>query len=337
MRHFGRLVIDTTIALALLLVATWFISTQPLFFLANMSSTPAVDSETLKANVYQLSETLPARQGTEENLQATINWIESQLHEYAKNNAHNNKIYRQSYQVNEENFHNIIVEFLPSNATVDDAYIIVGAHYDTVHGYPGADDNASGVAALLELARLFFENPQSVTQPIQLVFYTLEEPPFFRTNNMGSFIHAASLRQKSQNINIMIALDMIGYYSDKQGSQHFPLPFLDLFYPDQGNFIAIIGNYANMGTVRKVKHSFKTATDLPVYSFNAPAFVAGVDFSDHLNFWKQGYPAVLITDTSFNRNTTYHTEQDTADRLDYKKMAKVVKALYKAIIDYQTD
>jgi Zn-dependent M28 family amino/carboxypeptidase len=281
---------------------------------------------------------LPPRKADEEKLQATVDWINKQLHRYAANNAKSkNKIYQQSYQAQEQNFHNIIVDFRPAKTPATDELIIVGAHYDTAHGYPGADDNASGVAALLELSRLLFENPQAITQPIQLVFYTLEEPPFFRTNKMGSFIHADDLKQKQQKVKVMLALDMVGYFSDKKGSQHFPLPLLGLLYPDHSNFIAVVGNYANMSTVRSVKRSFKTATDLPVYSFNAPAFVPGIDFSDHLNFWNRGYPAVLITDTSFNRNLAYHTKQDTPDRLDYVKMAKVVQALFKTVIDYQTN
>lgn len=332
MTKITRWLFEIFLALILLFTTLWFIATQPLFYVDEMQTIPDVSSKVLASHVHQLSEVLPARFSFEESLTPTINWIESQLKPFE---TESRKSYRQSYQADDQTFHNIILNFGPK-ATVDDEIIIVGAHYDATHGYPGADDNASGVAGLIELARLLSENSTLISQPIQLVFYTLEEPPYFRTEKMGSYIHATSLQQKNQKVKIMIALDMIGYFSDDKDSQHFPFPLLDKIYPDQGNFIAVVGNLSNMGAVRSVKHSFKTATDLLVYSFNSPRFVPGIDFSDHLNFWDLGYPAVLVTDTSFNRNLAYHTEQDTADRLDYKKMAKVVQALFKTVIDYQT-
>lgn len=318
---------------SLLLIATiWFISTQPLLFVSDKIAMPDVSPQVLESQVRHLSEVLPAREGFEKNLNPTLEWIEKQIKPYGES-------YRQSYQANNQTFHNIIIEFGPK-PSAENEMIVIGAHYDTAHGFPGADDNASAVAGLIELARLLSEKQLSpkadmLTHPIQLVFYTLEEPPYFRSEKMGSFIHASDLINKQQKIKIMIALDMIGYFSDEKRSQHFPIPLLDLFYPDQGNFIAVVGNLANMKAVREIKHSFKTASELPVYSFNAPSFVQGIDFSDHLNFWNLGYKAVLITNTSFNRNLAYHTEGDTADRLDYVKMAKVVQAIYKTVIDYQ--
>jgi len=331
MKKITRWLLEIILALILLLTTLWFIATQPLFIIEKKQTMPEVNPKTLASHVHQLAYVLPARISFEENLTPTLNWIEAQLQAFEKNDR---KSYRQSYQADEQTFHNIILEFGPK-ATANDEIIIVGAHYDTAHGYPGADDNGSGVAGLIELARLLSENSKLIRQPIQLIFYTLEEPPYFRTEKMGSYIHATSLKQKNQKVKIMIALDMIGYFSDNKNSQNFPFPLLDKIYPDQGNFIAIVGNLSNMGTVRTVKHSFKTATDLPVYSFNSPSFVPGIDFSDHLNFWNMNYPAVLITDTSFNRNLAYHTEHDTADKLDYVKMASVVQAIFKTVIDYQ--
>lgn len=324
MKNIIRGLLNLILALLLLFTCIWFIATQPLFFVSDKMAMPDVNPQVLETHVHTLSEVLPARVGIEENLKPTINWIEQQVKPYAKS-------YRQSYQVDEQNFYNIIMDFGPESEEI----IVVGAHYDTAHGFPGADDNASGVAALIELARLLSEYTEPLKTRIQLVFYTLEEPPYFRSENMGSFIHASTLKKKQQKVSVMIALDMIGFFSDEKDSQHYPIPLLDLFYPDQGNFIAIIGNLGNMKAVRKVKHSFKNASNLPVFSFNAPSFVQGIDFSDHLNFWKHGYKAVLITDTSFNRNIAYHTEQDTGNRLDYGKLAKVVQALYKTVIDYQ--
>lgn len=313
------------LALILLLLTVWFVTTQPLFINPERVNTPAVNPEILESHVVMLSQTLPAREGTEKSLKPTLNWIEQQIKPFGNS-------YRQSYKVDNENFHNILLDFGPGPETEE--IIIIGAHYDTAHGYPGADDNASGVAALIELARLLSENESALKNGIQLVFYTLEEPPYFRTNMMGSYIHASQLKERQQKVKLMIALDMIGYFSDEKNSQNFPFPFMDKVYSNRGDFIAVVANLGNMQAVRNVKNHFKSATDLPVHSINAPTFIQGIDFSDHLNYWHNNYPAVLITDTSFMRNTAYHTKNDTADRLDYKRMAEVVKALYQTAINY---
>ena len=309
------------LAILLLLGTAWLVTTQPIFVTVNSVGSPTVDPNLLKSHVVMLSETLPARGGFEKSLKPTVKWIEQQILPFGKST-------RQNYTVGDEKSYNILLNFGPES----DEIIIVGAHYDTAHSYPGADDNASGVAALIELARLLSQNEKSLTSRIQLAFYSLEEPPYFRTEKMGSFIHASRLKEKQQKIKMMIALDMVGYFSDEKNSQHFPIPFMERFYSDRGDFIAVVGNLSNMFTVRNVKKGMLSATELPVYSINAPTLIQGIDFSDHLNFWHFGYPAVLITDTSFMRNTAYHTEQDTADRLDYVKMAEVVKGLYQAVI-----
>ena len=314
------------LAIFLLAVSAWFVTTQPILVSAKSISTPNVDPQLLKSHVVMLSETLPARGGFEKSLNPTVEWIEQQLQPFGKST-------RQSYKNNDETFYNILIDFGPVLSTeATDEIIIVGAHYDTAHSYPGADDNASGVAALIELARLLSQNEKSLTSHIQLAFYALEEPPYFRTKKMGSFIHASRLKEKQQKVKMMIALDMIGYFSDEKNSQHFPIPFMENLYSDRGDFITVVGNLSNMLTTRKVKKGMISATELPVYSINAPTLIQGIDFSDHLNFWHFGYPAVLITDTSFMRNTAYHTKQDTADRLDYVKMTEVVKGLYQAVI-----
>lgn len=275
-------------------------------------ASPEVDSKQLEKYVRHLSEELPERIGQESPLNKTAEWIEKQLAPYGKP-------YRQSYDVNGETFHNIFIDFGKKTnlglTGTDKELIIIGAHYDTAHGFPGADDNASGVAGLIELA-----------------FYTLEEPPNFRTKTMGSYVHARQLKVDEEKVKLMIAIDMIGYFTDEQNSQHLPFPLMDKVYSNKGNFISIIGDLSNMLAVRNVKSHFKSATDLPVYSFNAPKFIEGIDFSDHLNFWHHDYPAVMVTDTSFNRNKNYHTAEDTAEKLDYLKMAEVVKALYQTAL-----
>jgi Zn-dependent M28 family amino/carboxypeptidase len=168
---------------------------------------------------------------------------------------------------------------------------------------------------------------------IDLVAYTLEEPPFFRSEAMGSAVHANALKMQNVKVRAMFSLEMIGYFSDAEGSQKFPNPILKLFYPSRGNFIAVVGDFSQLGLVRKVKRAMRGTALLPVYSINAPGWLPGIDFSDHLNYWRAGYPAVMITDTSFYRNENYHTAQDTAEKLDYARMAKVVLALHAALLD----
>jgi Zn-dependent M28 family amino/carboxypeptidase len=196
---------------------------------------------------------------------------------------------------------------------------------------PGADDNASGVAGLLELAPLL-SNSEFPIQ-VELVAYTLEEPPFFRSEAMGSAVHAASLKRQGVVVRAMFSLEMIGYFSDEPSSQKFPNPLLKLFYPSRGNFIAVVGNFGQIGLVRKVKRAMRATTLLPVHSITAPGWLPGIDFSDHLNYWQQGYPAVMITDTSFYRNEHYHTAEDTLEKLDYNRMAKVVQSMHATILE----
>ncbi|WFB34313.1 M28 family peptidase [Kiritimatiellota bacterium B12222] len=203
---------------------------------------------------------------------------------------------------------------------------IVGAHYDAHKGTPGADDNASGVAGLIELAHRLGEMP---TPPsVEVVAYCLEEPPFFGSEQMGSYVHAKSLKENKTPVVGMLSLEMIGYFSDRKNSQHYPLPSLAKVYPDRGNFIAVISRMDQVAFTRQVHSAMQAGTDLPVEYLNGPEQIPGIDFSDHRNYWTFGYPAVMITDTAFMRNQEYHRKGDTADRLDYPRMAKVIDAVF---------
>ncbi len=207
--------------------------------------------------------------------------------------------------------------------------IVIGAHYDTVIGTPGADDNASGVAVLLELARML----QGVTLEKTLLFaaFANEESPFFRTSAMGSahFIKAHA----DEKITLMMSLEMLGFYSDAPNSQTYP-PLLKHFYPDQANFIAVVGNLASKTYVNGIAKTMENATPLPVESLSAPRIVPGVDYSDQLNFWKAGIPAVMLTDTAFNRNPHYHKPSDLPQTLQYDKMADATTAILEALYYY---
>lgn len=207
--------------------------------------------------------------------------------------------------------------------------LVVGAHYDTVSDSPGADDNASGVAGLLGLARALAAAPLKKT--VRFVAFALEEPPVYRSRNMGSYHYAESLKRSGSEVEGMVCLEMIGYFTDRPGSQHYPLPFMGRTFPKTGNFIAIVGNRRSTEFTRRLAEDFRSATDLPLSTLNAPAFVVGIDFSDHWSFGKFGYPALMVTDTSFYRNPNYHTPADLPDTLDYERMAMVVTGLHGAI------
>ncbi len=233
----------------------------------------------------------------------------------------------QPFTVGEATYRNLTISHGPADAP----RLIVGAHMDVCGEQDGADDNASALAALIELARLLAEHKPELGYRIDLVAFNLEEPPFFRTRDMGSAFYARALRDESVAVKAMIALDCIGYFSDEPGSQAYPIPLLRMLYPGRGNFIAIAGRIGDYTLVRALKARMKGGCDIDVRSINAPAFLPGVDFSDHQNFWHEGYPAVLITNTAFYRNNRYHTARDTADTLDYPRLAEVIRGLYAAI------
>ena len=208
--------------------------------------------------------------------------------------------------------------------------IVVGAHYDTVHECPGANDNTSGVAGVLELARLFAGKPQART--IRWVLFVNEEPPFFQTEQMGSLVYAKGCAERNENIVGMFTLETIGYYSDEPGSQHYPFPF-SAFYPSTGNFIAFVGNRKSSHWVRDSIKSFRQHVAFPSEGIAAPEAVGAIGLSDHWSFWQAGFPAYMITDTAPFRYQHYHTMEDTPDKLDYDRTARVVAGLVPMLKD----
>jgi len=287
-------------------------------FRKNHASSETVDAEKLKAHVVMLSETFHPRDWSHrDNMGRCADYIamhftnagavvESQVIDF------HGKIYR-----------NVIGRFRAGQGP----RVIVGAHYDSCGGTTGADDNASGVAALIELAYLLGKTP--LAYEVELVAYANEEPPFFRTEHMGSAVHAKSI--VGQQIKGVIVFEMVGYFRDEKGSQAFPTALLQMWYPNRGNFIGIVGPVDQGAWIKDVKVGMKGATDLPVYSIRAPSAIPGIDLSDHASYWPYGINAVMVTDTSFYRNEAYHTPEDTADRLDYVRMAKVVVAVSAAL------
>lgn len=276
----------------------------------------------LDATVRFLSEDIGQRSYLDVGkLNRTAEFIEEAFRSYGCDTT------RQSFSYRDNTYFNIAAEV--KGASGKDEIIVIGAHYDTVMGTPGADDNASGVAGLLELARLTCSAPLHRT--VRFVAFTLEEPPVFMTSRMGSHVYARDLKKQGTPLLGMISLEMLGYYSDKRGSQLFPLPFFSWFYPEQGNFIAFVGNISSRSFTERVRKAFEAVSALPVESLNGISLIPGVDFSDHRSFWQFGYPAFMVTDTAFFRNPHYHAPGDKASTLDYERMTEVVVGLYKAL------
>lgn len=206
--------------------------------------------------------------------------------------------------------------------------VLVGAHYDSVLGSPGADDNASGVAALLEMSRLLADTEPGRT--VRLVAFVNEEPPFFATPRMGSEVYARAARARGDDIRLMVSLETIGYYSEAPGSQRYPPPF-GLIYPDRGNFLAMVSNLKSRRVLHRVVEAFQAHSDFPVEWLTSPSLLPGVGWSDQRSFWRRGYPALMATDTAFYRYPYYHSPQDTAEKLDYEALARIAQGLARAI------
>lgn len=202
--------------------------------------------------------------------------------------------------------------------------LVVGAHYDTITGCPGANDNGSGVAAVLELARRF--SGRGLARTLRFVAFVNEEPPFFQTAQMGSLVYANAARLRRERIVGMLSLETMGYFSEEPGSQRYPGP-VGALYPDVGNFIGFVSNFASARLLLKARRAFKRGTSLPLQSAAIPEGIPGVGWSDHWSFWQAGYQALMVTDTAPFRYPWYHTAEDTPDKLDYAKLAQVVDGL----------
>lgn len=278
-------------------------------------------STSLRSHVYRLADEIGVRNVFRpEALQAAKEYIEQTW-------------YRQNFQVVEQEYsvqgvRCANVEITCVGRVRPDEIILLGAHYDSVPTGPGANDNGSGVAALLELSRLFGATAPART--IRFVAFVNEESPFFFTRQQGSAVYAKAARRRGDNIRLMISLETMGYYRSEPNSQKYP-PLFRFFYPDRGDFIALVSNFRSWGIMRKLAKAFRKTTDFPLEYVATFAFIPGVAWSDHLSFWRQGYKALMVTDTAFYRYPYYHTAEDTPDKLDYHKLAEVTKGLHKAV------
>lgn len=319
---------------ALGLLAVGAFVRQPLLF-PGPAFPAAADPARLERDTRMLSETFAPRAADNPvNLGRAADYLKAELA------AAGGDVSEQPYRFTEFNrgnkkvevgpFRNVAAAFGPDTPE----RLVVGAHYDAYGPFPGADDNASGAAGLLELGRLL--GKAELPLRVELVAYGTEEPPYFATPHMGSAVHAEALKKAGVRVRAMISLEMIGYFSDEPASQSYPMPLLRLYYPGRGNFITVVGVPGGIGLTRRVKKAM-SGGGLPVYSITAPAFIPGIDYSDHASYWDAGYPAVMINDTAFYRNKNYHKTGDTADRLDYKRMAQVVDGALAAVLSLARD
>jgi Zn-dependent M28 family amino/carboxypeptidase len=243
------------------------------------------------------------------------------------------EVVRQEYVVGGEKWANL--EVTRRRRGQPTAILLLGAHYDSVVGCPGANDNATGVAALLEIARSY--TVVEPTMSIRFVAFVNEESPFFKTAQMGSRVYAQMARARGDQIGAMVSLETIGYYSDASGSQQFPFPswLYDLAFPDRGNFIIFASNWGSRVVMRRVEALFRAHSDFPVESISTFEVVPGVDWSDHSSFWRVGYPAFMVTDTALYRYPHYHLPTDTPDKVNYEALARVTQGLAGAFRTFQ--
>lgn len=241
------------------------------------------------------------------------------------------KINQQEYKIDDKFYYNIEVE--KKGITKPEEIIIIGGHYDSAYTSPGANDNGTGAAATLELAKIFTNKKTNRT--IRFVEFTNEEPPFFCTENMGSLVYAKNLHKQNEKVVAMLSLETMGYFSDQPGSQEYPHP-INLIYPNQGNFISFIGNIKSSSLVKKSIASFRNHVKFPSQGTALPSFIPGVGWSDQWSFWQQGYPGIMVTDTAPYRYQYYHTIDDTIDKIDFDKFTRVVNGLVNVISDLAT-
>jgi hypothetical protein len=234
---------------------------------------------------------------------------------------------RHTYQVGGCLCHNIDVQIQGKSPDL----VVIGAHYDSVYGAPGANDNASGVAGMLALARRF--SRQRLEKTLRFVAFTNEEPPYFQTPEMGSLVYAAECKRRGDCITGMISLETIGYFSDAPRSQVYPSSGLGAFYPKTANFIGFVGNIGSRKLVRRALNAFRSAMKIPSQGATVPSFIPGIGWSDHWAFWQHGYRAIMVTDTALFRYPHYHQVTDTPDKLDYDRFALVVSGMQAVIAD----
>ena len=275
----------------------------------------------LQSHVEKLSKTIgPRHMGDPDRMTAAVKYIESTLGP-ANLGYH---VERHTYKAGGVDCHNIVLDMLDKYSARVHEIVLVGAHYDSVPGTPGADDNASGVAAVMSLAQAFANTKHE--RALRFVLFANEEPPYFQTDEMGSLVYARECKKRGDQIVAMLSLESLGYYSTAKGSQKAPAG-MEARIPDTGNFLAVVGNVTSAPIVGTFENWFAKNSTLPLTGMALPASVVEQGWSDHWSFWQQGYPAVMVTDTAVLRNPHYHKAGDTADTLDYERLTQAVKGI----------
>lgn len=318
LRSLARIVTAVVVLAAVGVLALLIIVRQPTFTALPFDGSTRADAHLLRRHVQFLTtRAVPRDASHPENLERCANYIATHFRAAGGDTS------LQRYDARGRSYVNVIARFGPANSTAP--LLVIGAHYDAFGEHaplPAADDNASGTAGLLELARLL--GKEKIAQPVLLVAFSTEEPPFFGSDLMGSAVHAESLAKSGAHVRGMISLEMSGYFADEQS---WPNPLFEAIYPTRGNFIGVAGGWQDRTLARHVKRAIDGA-GMPVVSFTGPRETS--DASDHRNYWRHGWPAVVITDTAFLRNPQYHTKGDTAVTLDYTKMAHVIDGVFTA-------
>lgn len=322
----------TIVIAAILVLLWWFGMRMPgknVSHAAPLSPDEVALREELRANVQKLAGEIGERNMWHyAKLNAAADFIENSFSQAGLMTR------RDTYEIRGQTCHNIEAEVPGSRPEI----IVVGAHYDSVFGSPGANDNGSGAAAVLALAKRFAAHETEGTPPrrapnktLRFVAFVNEEPPYFLSGEMGSQVYAGRCKERGDKISAMISLETIGYFSDAPNSQTYPSPGLGLFYPKVGNFIGFVSNVRSRTLLRRVIALFRKHAKIPSEGASLPAFVPGVSWSDHWSFWQQGYPAIMVTDTAPFRYPYYHSSSDTSDKLDYDRFTLVVSGMEKVI------
>lgn len=315
--------IAIVVLIAVVLTAAIFIAMNPTWQKKDRSWDVVISQENLLKHLHAMVDIQPPRSSQNwASLDKAADYI---IKEWK---AQGFEVEEQKYNVHGKEARNLIVRYKSIKTGGAKKTLIVGAHYDVCMDLPGADDNASGLSGLLEVTRVIQQLKPELDYDIEFVAYTLEEPPYYDTEWMGSYVHAKSVKERGLDVLAMISIEMIGYFTDEPNSQIFPIDLLKGLYPTVGNFIAVVAGHDDWNLTRQVKTLMQKNGDVPVKSFNTFTIIPGVDWSDHRSYWNQGYRAVMITDTSLFRNFNYHTEKDTIDRLNIPKMADVVGQIY---------
>jgi hypothetical protein len=329
----GKLLVSLLVGVALIgaagFAALWYLTSVP--GKPHEGALPPLTAEerAIAATLKRHIETIAAREHNIEHydeLEKVAAYLEATLA------SHGYTVGRQEFVADGKTVRNIDAVIEPAAGIVDPEVVVVGAHYDSAEDTPGANDNASGTAAVLELARLLRDLKGNARKRIRLVLFVNEEPPYFQTNDMGSLHYAKALAARKERVTAMYSLETLGYYSEQPGSQYYPPPF-GLMFPSRGNFVSFVGLTNSRPLLQETIRSFRAHTSFPTIGGVAPGIIPGIDWSDHWAFAQHGFQAVMITDTAYFRYPHYHKPTDTPDKVDVEKLARIVKGIERVVRD----